>query len=264
MNRLAIRCGPLNTFQCYLCIFNSLKILIQRDRICRVEEQKQLLAELLNNNRSATRPLLDNHSVPICLVLCFLISNSCLEEAKVFIRNLIQSLVLAHNVQKRLPDGRNQLESVIRYIVASDKSIYYEDKTSHLFGVLAEFIAILDMDPEYKILQTFVKKTELDLAVFVPYSDTQLLHALPENKKSHELNFVDHQLHEEGYQSEILLSETFAEFKQKTLAKNEFFYKYRTMACGLKSILLLAHVFFKTPLFSHFWRPIEEKATFGE
>lgn len=99
----------------------------------------------------------------------------------------------------KLPDGLNQLESVVRYIVASDKSIYYEDKTSHLFGILAEFIAILGMESEYKILQTFVKKTELDLAVFVPYSDAQLLHALPENKKSHELNFVDHQLHEKGY-----------------------------------------------------------------
>lgn len=233
----------------------------QRSDYPEVEKDK-ILSDILNSNRSVTRPLLDNHSIPVCLILCFLIKRSYLDEAKVFVRNLTESIKLVYKLQKRLPDGRNQIESVIRLVVTGSKSIYYEDKTSHLFGMIFEFIAILEMEPEYVSFKKFVTEAKVDLALFVPYSNVQLVDVFPEKNLSHESALFDHQLSEEGYQSEILLEEDFSKFRNKVLTKNEFSYEYKTRAVGFTSLLFLAHTCFKTPLFSHSWRPLEQEITF--
>lgn len=258
---------PLRSFEyvSYLLVWFELLEDFEPDRSDFHQEEKvAILADILNHNRSTTRPLLDNHSIPIGLVLYFLIRNSHTDEARIYMNNVIESVKLAYLMNKRLPDGRNQIESVIRYIVTGVKSIYYQDKTSHLFGMMSEFMAILNMEQPYAAFRKFILDAKVDLALFIPYSDSQLKEVFPENDFSHEIALLDHQLVEEGYQSEILLEEDFATFKAKTFAKNEFSYEYRTRLIDFTSLLVLAHVSFKTPLFPYFWRPLKLEATFRE
>lgn len=224
-------------------------------------EIQQIIADILNNNRSATRPMLDNHSITVVLIFCFLLKRGHVEEAKVYLRNLSESIKIGHRIQNRLPDGHNQIESVIRFIVTGKKSIYYQDKTSHLLAMVFEFMSLLDMGDDYRSLRAFVLKTEIDLGLFIPYSDAQLKSAFPDDAGSHELLLFDHQLQEEGYQSEVTVEEDFEIFKSKTKSKNEFTYNYRTESVGFSSLLLLAHVSYKTPVFTLYWRPSELAVT---
>ena len=83
----------------------------------------------------------------------------------------------------------------------------------------AEYLAVLNMAKEYDTFREFVSQAKVDLAVFIPYDDKELGFHLPKNDKSHELNLLNHELLQEGYQSEIRLEKKFEEFQQKGLSK---------------------------------------------
>ncbi len=219
-----------------------------------LDEQLFNLIQILNNNDGTTRPFFDNHSIPICLTLNFLIENSREGDAKSYLRNVITSIQLAYNTHKRLPDGRSRIESVIQLVVTNKKSVYYEEQTSHLFGILFEYLCLLDMKDDYIRFKKLIDETKTDLAEFVPYTDSQLLEYLPENKINHEVHLLTHELYSEGYQSEIRLEEDFEDFKKKIFAKEGFSYTYTTNKTGYSYLLTLAHIYHKTPLFPNYWK----------
>lgn len=214
------------------------------------------LATILNNNDGTTRPIFDNHSIPVCLVLNFLIENERIEDAKAYLRNVQGSIQIAQQTYRRLPDGKNRIESIIRYVVRGQKSVYYEDSTSHLFGMLLEYMAVLNMKNEYAAFKEFIMTLKIDVAVFEPYDNTQLKQYQPENMLDHEQNLLSHTLYQEGYQAEITLNDKFSDFQSKTFVKPVFSYSYRTEDAGYGYLLVLAHVYFKTPLFPSAWRNI--------
>lgn len=217
-------------------------------------DQVFVLIEILNKNDGMTRPFFDNHSIPICLTLNFFIAHKRLDAAKSYLKNVLQSIRLAFDIHKRLPDGHNRIESVIQLVLRKQKSVYYEDKTSHLLGALAEYLALLDMEEEYYTFKTFVESCQVYLAVFEPFDDEQLKRYLPGEEGSHELGLFKHELFKEGYQSEIRLEEKFEDFKSKTFAKTRTPYEYATKKVGFNNLPYLAHVFFKTPIFPSEWR----------
>lgn len=217
-------------------------------------ENTEHLIKVLNGNQEGLRPLLDNHSIPICLVLDYFISCGHKEDAKTFLHSCIAAIVVGYRTYKRLPDGRNNIETVLRYIVSRRKSIYYEEKTSHLMAILCDYLAVLDMEDVYKEFRAFITEIQVDLGIFIPFTDEQIKTHLPEATDTHELSLFDQELHEEGYQSEIRLDESFEEFKKKRLAGSEFEYQYRTVEVGFPELITLAHVYFKTPFFPNFWK----------
>ncbi|MCG9911528.1 MAG: hypothetical protein MH137_09535 [Flavobacteriales bacterium] len=212
------------------------------------------LIAILNGNIQGTRPLLDNHSIPICLVLNYLIKNNREDDAKAFLGNLLGSIQVAYEAHKRLPDGANNLENVIQYVIKREKSISYVDSTSHLIGILFEYLALLGMKNEYYHYRDFVNNLKLDIAVFIPFDDEKLSTYLPNNTKSHEAHLFGHEIRKEGYQSHIILNDDFAMFQNRVFSSDEFTYKYRTDNVNLGYLKYLAHIFYKTPLFPNTWR----------
>ena len=79
-------------------------------------------------------------------VLTFFITHNHIAEAKSFLHNVIESVWLAWYTHNRLPDAGNRMQSVIQFAVLRTKSIYYEDSTSHLIGMLLECTAMLNME----------------------------------------------------------------------------------------------------------------------
>jgi len=238
----------------YLIVYFCIKeAQAPRDKRLSVD-QVFILIEILNKNDGMTRPFFDNHLIPICLTLNFFITHKRIDAARSYLKNVLQSIRLAFDIHKRLPDGHNRIESVIQLVLRKQKSVYYEDKTSHLLGALAEYLAVLDMEEEYYSFKTFVENCQVYLAVFEPFDDEQLKQYLPDQQGSHELWLFKHELFKEGYQSEIRLDEKFEDFKEKTFAKTRPPYKYATTKAGFGSLICLAHVFFKTPIFPVDWR----------
>ncbi|MBS1598463.1 MAG: hypothetical protein JST75_09555 [Bacteroidetes bacterium] len=215
--------------------------------------QLQTLIEILNQNDGTTRPLLDNHSIPICLVLDFLIGQDKKEDAKNYLRNVLASIAKGYHTHKRLPDGRNSIESVIRFEVTRKKSVFFEDRTSHLLALLFSYIAALDMQEEYNGFKEFVESINIDLAFFMPYNDDELATYQSQNSKSHELHLLTHELYQEGYQAELRLEKDFEFFKSKVKNIKPFSYPYKTSQSGLPFLLTLAHVYYKTPFFPCIW-----------
>jgi hypothetical protein len=220
------------------------------------QEQMYYLIEILNKNDGTTRPFFDNHSIPIVLVIRFLIDKGRREDAKSYLRNIITSIQIAYFTLKRLPDGRSRMESIIQYAVTKTKSVYYEDGTSHLLGILLELTAVLDMEAEYLNLKKLIQDAKVDTALFVPFTDPELMTNLPENRFSHEVHLMTHELHSEGFQDEVRSEETFTEFRDKTLAKPLFAYDYKSKAAGFPELVTLSHIYFKTPVFPDRWRDI--------
>lgn len=217
------------------------------------------LIQVLNANDATTRPLLDNHSIPICLTVAYFVRHGRENDAKSFLRNVFHSVRLGWETFRRLPDGNNRIESVIRFIVTRKKSVFYVDQTSHLIAILFELLVLLDMESEYTEYRPFFAALKLDLGVFIPYTDELLREYQPDNKFTHELNLFSKELSEEGYQAEIQLDDEYTQFREKTLAKNEFSYEYRTVKAGMSFLLTLAHIYFKTPFFPDYWRNDNKK-----
>ena len=212
----------------------------------------EILVQIINNN-STKRPLLDNHSIPIFLILTRLM-NINPELAKEYLNELVENIIIGYKVAKRLPDGGNNIETVIRFILTGKKSIYYIDSTSLLIGMLFEFLGILKMENEYKKFRDFISDIKIDIGVFVPFKDDNINEFLPEISDTLETRLFKKTINNEGYQSEILLDQEFNLFTNKTKAKSEFDYKYKTDTCDLYPLRILAHIFYKTPFFPNEWR----------
>jgi hypothetical protein len=241
---------PMRTFE-YLC-FLVLHFEFQKNKCS--DQNIDSLIRVVNGNIEGIRPLLDNHSIAICMVLNYFISCGRKADAKTFLQNCIAAIVVGYRTYKRLPDGKNNIETVLRYIVSRQKSIYYEEKTSHLMAILCDYLAMLDMGDVYNEFKEFIREIEMDISIFVPFTDEQMKTYLPENSATHELSLFDHELHEEGYQAEIRLDESFEDFKKKRLLNKEFDYSYRTVEAGFSELVTLAHVYFKTPFFPNYWK----------
>jgi hypothetical protein len=204
------------------------------------------LCTIIKSNDSVYRPFFDNHSIPLHLILKYFIEKGKLDDAKTFLLNCITAIHLGYYTNKRLPDGRNSIDNIIRYAVRYEKSVYYEENTSHLLGMLYEYLAILGLENEYISLRKFFDEAKIDLATFIPYTskgDFEFEEAL-----------FSKQLYSEGFQSEIMLDENFEDFRRKTQDKNEFDYKYRTDKAGYSYLRILTHMYFKTPFFPNEWR----------
>jgi len=237
-----------------ICYFDLINALPAEDDIT-IDEQINTLNRVIINNDATYRPLLDNHSIPLVLGIDFLLKHARRDDAITLLRNAWAAIALGFRAFKRLPDGRNRVGSVIQLMATNKKSIYYEDKTSHLLAILLEYLAVLDLKDDYNSkVSIFLKEINIDLAVFVPFADNVLAELKDIEGNNLELALFDHTLNTEGYQSEVNYHSTFDEFKEKTHTKNEFSYVYRTTEAGFGFLLNLAHVYYETPFFPDFWR----------
>jgi hypothetical protein len=217
-----------------------------------VSNFKDSILEVIQNN-VCSRPLIDIHSVPIFLIWQF-IYNTNQEAGKKYLSDVFESIWLGYNANKRLPNSNNNVEGVIRYIITGKKNVFYNDNTSHLLGILFELLAVCDMKDEYYKNKKVVLEIGVDIAVFIPFNNKELINYLSDSAPEHEILLFTKTINEEGFQSEVILDEDFDKFKEKTLNKNEFTYHYLTTDAQLDSLLTLAHIFYRTPFFPNYWR----------
>lgn len=216
------------------------------------EKCSTFLLNIVNNNM-ADKPILDNHSIPILLIYDSLREVSP-EEAKNYLKSVVDNIIISHTISKRLPEAGNNLEFVIRYSITHKKSVFYVDSTSLLFGMLFELLAVNDMEDVYQTFREFVTGVDIDIAIFIPFDDAQMKTFMPEEDLMLEPRLFSKQIQMEGYQSQIVLEKDFQEFKRKTKAKNEFNYTYKSDSVNNSSMRVLAHHFYKTPFFPNHWR----------
>ncbi len=228
----------------------------------KVKDKIDSLSDILIKNNVSARPLLDIHSIPIIDVLCLFIEANELEKAKLYLKNILGYLRYGKNTHNRLPDANNNIKSVIKLEITGEKSVFYSDSTSPLLGVLFEFLVILNMKKEFSIMQEFVAKNDIHIAIFIPHhgkgSTSKDLRIDKENDLE-EILFSGY--FNEGYQSQIVLTKniteqlSFKEFKNELIKlKDEFEYDYRCEKVGFGFINSIAHNYYKTPYFPDKWR----------
>lgn len=232
------------------------------------EDQKPLMATMLYNiinaNNVSSRPLIDNHSIPICLILNLYLYYNDIEKAKEYLTSVINSLYLGYLNGGRLPDARNNKKNVVKFVATGIKPYNYVDKTSLLMPMLLEWTVILEMEAEYLFLRDFAINNKIDLGLFIPFcSECETENYISRVGYDLEEELFSNIFFDEGYHSEVSLIKllnsadrlSFEEFKEDLYnRKNEFKYTYRTDAAGYPMLKSLAHVYFQTPFFPDFWR----------
>ncbi|QSB24968.1 hypothetical protein [Flavobacterium sp. CLA17] len=219
---------------------------------------KDLFLSILSNNSVSARPLIDIHSISVISNLKTLIFFEETEKAKDYLREVFNYIIYAKTKYERMPDANNSIKNVIKLILTKEKSIYYSDTTSPLLASLFEFLAILNMEKEYITFRDFVIKNKIDLGLFIPHVKINGRNDLIKNQAADLEQLLFSQSVFEGYQTEIKLPEKFQDFRESLCRnKNEFEYHYRTDAVGYFYLRRLAHIWFKTPLFTDEWRTLD-------
>lgn len=220
------------------------------------------IVHLINNNNVCSRPLIDIHSITIISVLNLFIEFGEINNARSYLNLVLNQIQMTKSKFDYLPDANNNVQNVIKLIVTSIKPVYYSDTTSPLLTVLLEYLIILDMEEEYKIVSEFIRDKKIDLGVFVPHhsKNSTSLHLINDKDNDLEEQLFSKSVHD-GYQSETRLTKlfdkelVFSEFKERLLnKKTEFEYDYRTKNAGYSYLLDLAHIYYQTPFFPDKWR----------
>ena len=212
---------------------------------------KELVKTIIHNNSGCSRPLFDNHSVPIVLALIFLITNDEKDFAAEYLRDVLNNIVLIKVMDGRFPELTNNLDSLIEYCATSKRPENYTDESSYLINTLFEFSVILEKKEFFDEFWEFLTK-DLHLLVYFP----------PEDIIENEHILFQKELIEEG-KNDVYSDRYTSDNEEEKLSSYEKFQKqilktnsleYKTDKFGFKHLRILAHIYFKTPFFPDEWR----------
>lgn len=213
----------------------------------------QDIIDVINNNTSCYRPLLDGHSCSIMKTILNMIHLGRADDARKYIASVLDYLSSWREHVGLVPEGRNQIDNLLIFYGLGFKPISYENKTSQLIGSLFDIMAKLEMEKEYeKYRDSFM---DLDLCVFVPYSENEYSN-YREGDYLSEVRLFQKGLYHEGYQSEVFLDETFKEFMKKTTSKDEMEIDLVTLSSNYPELVFMAQFAYQTPIFPMQWRGI--------
>ena len=212
---------------------------------------KELVKTIIRNNSSCSRPLFDNHSIPIVLALNFLIMNGEKDFAVEYLRDLLNNLAIIKVINGRLPELYNNLDSLIEYCAIGKRPENYIDDSSYLINILFEFSVILEKKELFDEFWEFLTK-DLHLLVYFPPEDIiENEHILFQKELIEEgKNDVYFDRSTSGNEEEKLTS--YEKFRKQILKMNSL--EYKTDKFGFRHLRLLAHIYFKTPFFPDEWR----------
>jgi hypothetical protein len=230
-----------------------------------IKAVEQQLVKIILANNVCYRPLIDIHSIALINIINFFIDLGSIQNAKNYLKIVLEQLRYAKEKLNFLPDANNSIENVIKLTVTGIKPVYYSDSTSPLLAVLMEYVVLFDMKEEFNVMKEFILKHEIDLGLFVPHHS---INSVSKHLISDTENDLEEQLFsksvKDGYQSELSMTkmiyedldyESFKEILSKR--KDEFQYEYRTDKAGYSFLKDLAHIYFNTPFFPDKWRNIE-------
>lgn len=222
--------------------------------------QKDLIIELIENNNGFSRPIFDNHSIPIIQLLLFFSDNKSLRKKDVeFLGNFFQDIISNLKIEKirhnRLPELHNRIDAIIEFMAIGEKPEEYCDTSSILLAVLLEVTVIFNAEFLFKEILSFIDD-KLSLQI-VSIDNTKY--------KVEQLLFEKH-LHNEYYVDciervqdglKLLKSEAnFTEFKKSIMEKKESAKPYVTDELGFACIRYLAHSYFRNEILPEEWRSL--------
>ncbi len=244
---------PVRVFEylTFLCFYLRIKSKIDSDQVDFIPDVPQeLFKEVVDNNLS-NLPLIDIHSVTIYNTYAYLCELD-IEHGKTYIGSVLRKMIDNYKATKLMPDANNNVESVMQFMVTSKKTVFYSDSTSLLLGMLAELFVANDMEIEYQLLREFVAGNNTTVALFVPFTDQQLSARHPNVNTSLEERLFSESI-QQGYQLEIELPETIADYRVANTTASGFDTNYTIETTEYDDLRQLAHYFFSTPNFPNDW-----------
>lgn len=230
-----------------------------------IKAVEQQLVKIILANNVCYRPLIDIHSIALINIINFFIDLGSIQNAKNYLKVVLEQLRYAKEKLNFLPDANNSIENVIKLTVTGIKPVYYSDSTSPLLAVLMEYVVLFDMKEEFNIMKEFILKHEIDLGLFVPHHGVNSVskHLISDTENDLEEQLFSKSVRD-GYQSELSMTKMISEdldyesFKEiLSTRKDEFQYEYRTDKAGYSFLKDLAHIYFNTPFFPDKWRNIQ-------
>lgn len=216
-------------------------------------KQKDLIIKLVSNNSGFERPLIDNHSIPIILLLTFFLDKKCLRQVDVkfiqsYVVDIVENLIIIKRKTQRFPELYNRVNLLIEYSSVGERPEDYTDESSILIAILFELIAFLNGKPMYALL-----KNELH-----PNMSLQIAHPLFDKFPIENLLFEKHMNQEYYVECYDDLPDDFEDFKKTVKNKKHDTLSYITDALGFPFLRILAHTFFKNEIFPNEWRSLFE------
>jgi hypothetical protein len=222
-------------------------------------KQKDLIIDLVQKNSGFTRPILDNHSIPIVQLFLFFADKACLRQRDIdflyaYVDNIITHLKIEKVRFDRLPELYNRMKPLINFIATNEKPNDYIDKSSILLATLLEFCAIFKSEDLFKSILSFVdEKISLQIA------------SIDSNKFDVEKLLFERHLHSEYYVDCIdmvdsgLIDQDLTKFLKYILNRKESCKSYVTDDLGFSCIRYLAHSYFKNEILPEEWRNLIEE-----
>ncbi len=223
-------------------------------------KQKDLIIELIENNSGFSRPIFDNHSIPIIQLLLFFSDKKSLRKKDVeflgnFIKDIISNLKIEKIRHNRLPEFYNRFDAVIEFMAIGKKPEEYCDTSSILLAILLEVTVIFNAESLFKEILSFINdKLSLQIVSIdsTKYNVEQLIF---EKHLQNEYYVECIERVQDGLK--LLKNESnFIEFKKSVIERKESTKSYETDDLGFSCIRYLAHSYFKNEILPEEWRAL--------
>lgn len=210
--------------------------------------QKKLLFKIIKNNDGCTRPIIDNHSIPILNVCLFILKNHFATEEDIlfvgrFLNEILDNIMIVKTMKKRLPELYNNTVALTEYCATGERPHEYRDSSSLLITIIFEILALLDEDDVYQHY-----RLEFD-------KDVNLQIAFPSEEIDIEQTLFERNLHNDMYvETNIKLPEKIADLKKRIQESPKPSMNFRTDNAGFSYLRILANSYFKNEHFPEDWR----------
>ncbi|RFM34408.1 hypothetical protein [Chitinophaga silvisoli] len=212
------------------------------------EEHKRIIREVINNNSTCVRPLLDNHSIVICMVILYFMKRTDFSTRDrnflhAFIKNTFDNIGLNYIYHQRLPELHSNVEALIEFVSTKMRPTAYTDSSSMLIPFLLEISVILGFQDIYENMKgEFAGVVNFQLPQFVPGSDIETI------------LFSDNAPDEYFTEASLTYPDSMTEALEKLKAIPIESHEWKIEKAGFPYVRLLAHHFFKNDFVPSEWR----------
>lgn len=210
---------------------------------------------IIQKNCGCSRPLLDNHSIPILLAIKYLNDFGMTDEIIKYLEEILNNISFIKSSNKRLPELYNNIDSLIDFTASGKRPSSYSDKSSYLLLILFELLVIFNRESEFNKIWNYLTK-DIHLLSYYPPDDIVENEHILFQKELNEEGSSDVYDHCENpiEKKEIESLSNFEIMKYKLNKHKNKKLKFRTDKVGFKHLRYLAHIYYKTPLFHSDWR----------
>lgn len=215
------------------------------------QAQKAQLFTILLNNDGCVRPLLDRHSLPILMVILFLLeSPACTDEDRAFVKEYMErtfrNIIRIREYKGRFPEFNNNVTALIESYAMLERSFDYQDDGSFLLTIFLELL-ILSNDPSLYATARVYLSGKVDLQSAYPLSSSPEL----------ESKYFQGNINELVYPAtSIPLPEDLAAFIQYIKSLREQELPFKTDAVGFPFLKFLAAFYHQNDIFPDQWRKL--------